>query len=269
MRFLSRIALSAYSVWFWALGFAWMTLVLVPAALARVFGWPWMRVPFVQRPMGLTPRLNGTRFRVTYDPGYDPTRVCVYAQNHVNLFDAHTACAVIRNPFCGMMNAWQMRVPIYGWLMWLTDGIPVPPRPLERARKLPAAFRERAARGISVLTFPEAHRTTDGRVHAFKRGVTQLAKDAGLPIVPIAVRGMFEIMQKGSPLVRPGGVVHVWVGPHLETEGLDKRQMQALTRAIETMIRTFVEDGVVPNPADDWPPAPRPEASADGPSVRG
>lgn len=249
------MALAVYSVWYWALGFSWMSLVLIPAAISRAFGWLWMRVPFVQRPMGLTPRLNGTRFRVVYDPGYRPEIPCAYAQNHVNLFDAHTACAVIRNPFCGLMNAWQMRVPIYGWLMWLTHGIPVPPRPLERARMLPRAFEDRAARGISILTFPEAHRTPDGKVHEFKRGVTQLARDAGLPIVPVAVRGMYDVMRKGSLLVRPGGVVHVWVGPHISTEGLDKRDMQRLTRAVEAMVRTFVEDGKVPDPAEYWPPA--------------
>ncbi len=256
MSSVSRAGLAVYSVAFWILGFAWMLLVLLIAVPIRALGLMSLRVPLVQRPMGLVPWLNFTRIHVERHPDLDPARPAVYAQNHVNLFDAHTACNAIPAPFCGLMNAWQLRVPVYGWLMSITDGIPVSPSPLARARELPGAFRARAARGLSILTFPEAHRTPDGRVHEFKRGVIQLARDADLPVVPVAVRGMFRVMRKGSWIVRPGGRVTIWVGPQIETRGLDKRQMQQLTRALGQMVADYVDTGEVPDPGDyDLPQA--------------
>lgn len=54
-----------------------------------------------------------------------------------------------------------------------------------------------------------------GTIRKIKRGVFMMARDAGYPVVPIAVQGNFEINQKGSKLFRPRGklmfmLVHKW-----------------------------------------------------------
>ena len=257
---IGRLALTIYSLWFWLVGFLWMGLVVLPAVAVQRVLWPraqhqyaWANVP-----MGVTPRLNFIRYRVVRDAAYDPDRPSVYAQNHVNLLDAHTACAALPRTFCGLMNAWQFYVPIYGWVMWLTHGIAVSPSPLERARELPRVFRQRAEMGLSILTFPEGHRTPDGEVHEFKRGVIQLARNAGLPVVPVAVRGMYRHMQKGSWLVRPFGVVQVWIGPQFETTGLrSAKDTGDLAKTLENLVREFVRTGVPPQVETDMAGAPR------------
>ncbi len=243
-----KLVLAAYSVVHWTLGFAWMTLFALPGSfLCWSFRRPRWQLHLSQKAMRVVPRLNFVTFRRTQHPDHCPQRASVYAFNHVNMYDASSACEAIHAPFCGLMNSWQFKIPIYGWIMWLTCGIPVASSPLERARTLPGLFRERAALGLSVLTFPEAHRTTTGNVQEFKRGITQLARDANLPIVPVAVRGMFRVMQKGSLIVRPFKRVQIWVGPQLETTDLSKGQMTRLTKAIEEMVRDFVDHGREPD----------------------
>jgi 1-acyl-sn-glycerol-3-phosphate acyltransferase len=62
--------------------------------------------------------------QVTYDPTFDPNRRSVFGQNHVNLLDAFIASKAIPHVFCGLMHKWQFKIPIYGWMMAVSKGIP-------------------------------------------------------------------------------------------------------------------------------------------------
>jgi 1-acyl-sn-glycerol-3-phosphate acyltransferase len=76
------------------------------------------------------------------------------------------------------------------------------------------ALRERVAaevaQGHSILAFPEGTRTRTGRVGPFRRGMFFVARDLGLPVVPVAVVGASTLMRKGDWRLRPADlVVHV------------------------------------------------------------
>lgn len=78
--------------------------------------------------------------------------------------------------------------------------------PLPRA----AGFRESFAyagesvdRGYSVLVFPEGHHTTDGKLRTFQAGIGILAKNLGVPVVPMRIDGLFEVKKSGKRFARP------------------------------------------------------------------
>lgn len=184
--------------------------------------------------------LNVTKsdLRIQYHPDFDRSRPTVFCQNHVNILDAFTACASIPQPFVGLMLAWHFKIPGYGWMMKATHGIPVH-KGARRTELLCEAARERAADGLSILTFPEGHRTLDGNVQPFKRGVFFMARDSGLPVASIAVRGMFEINHKGSGIIRPGAV-DVFVGPQIETAHLDDDGVTQLAASLSDAMGAYV-----------------------------
>ena len=194
-------------------------------------------------------KLATIRLRVHYHKDFDPERRSVFAQNHVNLLDGHVASAAIPHAFSGLMNAWQFKIPIYGWLMSMSKGIPVRK---DRGRDkviddISAAARERKRIGMSVLTFPEGHRTLDGRVRAFRQGVFMMANNAEMPVVPIAVRGLYDANNKRTgwwffPFKR----VDVFVGPQFDCGGLDKAGVKQLAQAVHDYVAHCVEHG-------DWP----------------
>jgi long-chain acyl-CoA synthetase len=73
-----------------------------------------------------------------------------------------------------------------------------------------AGFRESFAyagelvdRGDSVLVFPEGRHTTDGKMLPFRSGIGLLANNLGIPIVPMRIRGLFELKQAGKKFARP------------------------------------------------------------------
>lgn len=60
--------------------------------------------------------------------------------------------------------------------------------------------------GHSILIFPEGTRSKGEGLQEFKSGFMRIARDAGVPIVPIAINGTAEIMEKNNSQVRPGSI---------------------------------------------------------------
>jgi 1-acyl-sn-glycerol-3-phosphate acyltransferase len=59
---------------------------------------------------------------------------------------------------------------------------------------------------VSVLFFPEGTRTLDGRLGPFKKGGFAMARQLGLPILPVSLSGSWEILPKGCLVPRPGTI---------------------------------------------------------------
>ncbi len=244
MQRVGRLGLVLFSALAWPIAFLWMAVAVALVILPSALGVPWRHChrlgAGVFRHVLL---LTGNRIRVERDPRLDPARSAVYCQNHVNLLDAHVAMTAIPSPFCGVMNAWQFRIPVYGWAMSLSRGIPID-RTLSREEKVAHLAREAALRreeGLSIVVFPEAHRTRDGTVGGFRLGVFEMARAAGLPVVPVAVRGSRAINRKGTLLLSPGHLVEVRVGAPRETGALDDAALARLAEDLRAEIAGFVE----------------------------
>ena len=226
----------------WLLSAVWTTAILVSIAPCLIFV-PFERVQVLwgHPMMGWVVNFAFGRFRVHEDPLYQRDRTVVFVQNHVSMLDGYIACGVIRTPLCGLENAAHLRVPGYGWMMRAANAIGVE-RGAGRYRKIASAMKERASRGISILTFPEGHRTLDGNVAPFRLGVFRMARDAGLPIVPVAVRGAFRLLPKGAITARPA-TLDVYIGPPIETAGLTDEQLPELADRVREVVAAWVERG--------------------------
>jgi len=225
----------------WLVAMGWMAFVFLSSVPVMLF------IPFERfqlywpHPlMGWTVRVTFSRVRVHVDPRYRKG-VCVFVQNHVSMLDAAISAATIRVPLCGLENASHLRVPAYGWLLRAANAIPVA-RGQGRYGEIAEACRERASRGISILAFPEGHRTLDGKLRPFRRGAFAIARDAGLPVVPIAVRGAFRMLPKGAITFRPT-TLDIYVAPAIETAGLDDEALDVLIDRVATVIDAWVERG--------------------------
>ncbi|MDP3718072.1 MAG: AMP-binding protein [Acidobacteriota bacterium] len=54
--------------------------------------------------------------------------------------------------------------------------------------------------GKVLVLFPEGERSIDGTVKKFKKGAPILAQHLGVPIVPVAIKGVYEIWPRNRPL---------------------------------------------------------------------
>jgi 1-acyl-sn-glycerol-3-phosphate acyltransferase len=229
-----------FSLAAWVLSIVWMILLFISLLPLWAFR-PFEKIQLLwAHPMlGWPVYFTFSRFRREEDPRYDRKRVVMFVQNHVSMFDGVIACASIRVPLCGLENAAHLKVPGYGWLLRGANAVPVE-KGARRYVQLAEAIKERAARGISIVTFPEAHRTLDGKVQPFRRGVFRMARDAGIPIVPLGVRGAFRMLPKGALTMRPANL-EVYVAPPIETEGLSDQQLVEVMDRAHQVLTAWVE----------------------------
>ncbi|MCE5224568.1 MAG: 1-acyl-sn-glycerol-3-phosphate acyltransferase, partial [Porphyromonadaceae bacterium] len=143
-----------------------------------------------------------------------------------------------------MAKAELFRIPIFGRAMRGARYISI-----ERSDRA-AAFgslqqaAEKIRQGASILIFPEGTRSLDGSLKAFKKGGFVMAVGTGAPIVPVAVRGTYDIMPKHGMLIRPRPVV-VDIGEPIATQGLALDSKEALMDGVRSAIRLGLAVGDV------------------------
>jgi 1-acyl-sn-glycerol-3-phosphate acyltransferase len=237
-----------FGLWVWSICFVTMMLGATLAFLVLPV------IPFRKShkwagggALGLCVHYTFNRFRIIYDPDLDRDRYSLYLQNHISLMDGHLACRVIPHSFCGLHNHWHFRVPGYGWIMKLANGIPVYPHKSGRTAEITEAARDRINnKKISILAFPEGTRTTTGEVGEFKRGVFFMARDAGIPIVPLAVHNFYPVNHKGQFSFEIGHNVTIYLGKQIETAGLNDDEVRELAVRVRKLMADFVEHGRLP-----------------------
>jgi 1-acyl-sn-glycerol-3-phosphate acyltransferase len=73
-----------------------------------------------------------------------------------------------------------------------------------RSRRLRSLAAELVDDGWSLLLYPEGTRSEDGWMNPFRVGAAHLCVTKGLPVVPIAIRGSYAAMPRGSSWPKPG-----------------------------------------------------------------
>lgn len=170
--------------------------------------------------------LTGNRWRAVVDPAVDPDEQYIFAQNHTNHFD-HIAMYNATPHFKqGLELETHFKYPFYGWFMKARGTIPVPADREKRTEAVRRGMKGELDAGRSVLAFPEGTRTLNGRVGQFRRGVFFIARDLGVKVVPTTVTGMYDVMHKGSLLIRPGNQVTVYCDAPVDFAGLSDEEVE-------------------------------------------
>jgi 1-acyl-sn-glycerol-3-phosphate acyltransferase len=97
-----------------------------------------------------------------------------------------------------MTNDWVWKFPFYGAV-------------IRKAGYFPSSWglsvnsehiKKMVAEGYSVVIFPEGTRTSDGHIGRFHRGAFLAARELGMDILPLLIRGFYEALPKHDFLLR-------------------------------------------------------------------
>ena len=187
---------------------AWVETVLVVilgtpvVALIWLFTAPFDRGRYAAgrafRLVGVTAmRLNGLwRFR-TRGTLADPRRPYVVVANHESYADV----------FLISCFPWEMKwlskdtmfkIPCMGWMMQMAGDIKLVRGDRDSTINAIAQCRDRLAKRVSVMIFPEGTRSKTQEMLPFKDGAFRLAIESQAPVLPIAVAGTRNAMAKGT-----------------------------------------------------------------------
>jgi len=70
-------------------------------------------------------------------------------------------------------------------------------------------------KNYNILIFPEGQRTTNGEINPFKLGIGIIASNMKVPIIPIKIEGLFQILPIGSNFPKKRGKVNLKIGKAL------------------------------------------------------
>jgi long-chain acyl-CoA synthetase len=93
----------------------------------------------------------------------------------------------------------RLLAPVVYWLLYALFNV----FPLPSARGFRRSFAhagEAMDHGYSVLIFPEGTRSRVGRMNHFRPGIGLLAQQSRVPILPVALVGLYESTTTASPL---------------------------------------------------------------------
>jgi len=134
----------------------------------------------------------------------DPNQSYVFVANHQGAFDIFLVYGFLNQNIKWIQKESLRKIPLVGFASGKAGHVFVD-NSTAAAR---AATIERAKAeitdGISMVIFPEGARTLTGKMGRFKRGAYHIARDLGLPVVPLTLNGPYDVLKRNSRLIKPG-----------------------------------------------------------------
>jgi 1-acyl-sn-glycerol-3-phosphate acyltransferase len=156
---------------------------IVPEFLMRFLSWLMVRTLYKLRVRGVEDNVP--------DEG-----AALIVCNHVSYMDALILSATIPRPVRFVMYYKIFNIPVMRWIFRTAKAIPIA-SPKEDAALMQRAFDEvdaALAEGELVCIFPEGALTRDGEIAAFRSGVEKILARRPVPVVPMALKGMWASM---------------------------------------------------------------------------
>lgn len=157
----------------------------------------------------------------------DPNGSYVFVSNHVSYMDTPVVLGHIPLQFRFLAKKSLFSIPLLGYHLKRAGHIPVlRENPRAAIKAMSEAAKAIRDRGVSILIFPEGRRSLTG-LKPFKEGAAYIAIKAGVPVIPLCVKGTLEVLPMGSLNVRPGRVL-LRVGDPVPTSHLTLHQRAQL-----------------------------------------
>jgi 1-acyl-sn-glycerol-3-phosphate acyltransferase len=165
--------------------------------------------------------------------------VAVYAPNHTSYMDIPVVFAALPFQFriLAKKSLWQW--PFIGWYLERSGQMPIDiENPHATLASLGGAVKALRG-GMPLVVFPEGGRTADGELKPFLSGAAYMAIRAQVPLVPIALSGVYDLLPIHTRHFYPGRLT-VRVGEPIETKGMSVRQNGELTERLRVAIEEML-----------------------------
>jgi 1-acyl-sn-glycerol-3-phosphate acyltransferase len=158
-------------------------------------------------------RLSGVKVKVTGREHLDPNQAYVFVANHQSYLDAGSLFAFTGRRMGMVAKKELLKAPILGVAMGYVNVIAIDRSNRDRAVESLKIATERLRSGISFGVCPEGTRAQPGQMLPFKKGAFHMAVQAGVPIVPIALKHADVLMGRGTGEAWPGTIDMVMMQP--------------------------------------------------------
>lgn len=170
---------------------------------------------------------------------------CVFVSNHMSTMET-AILPVFVQPRKDVTFVVKESLMTYNWFKWILMARKAIVITRDNPRKdfniMMNEGMNRIERGMSVVVFPQGTRKTDFNAADFNSVGVKLAKKAGVPVIPIALRtdalGMGKIV-KDLGSIRPELPTHIRFGEPVRIEGVGKVEHARICKFIADNVRAW------------------------------
>ena len=163
--------------------------------LIRVIPILWARFNARVVPAGI--RVQGREY-------IDPNQSYVVVANHQSHIDIFAIYGWLGIDLRWVMKKELRNIPVFGYACEVMGQVIIDRSNPQQAMRSIEAAKDRISNGTSIMFFPEGTRSLDGELLPFKAGAFKFARELGLPILPVTIRGTHDILPSKTIRLQPG-----------------------------------------------------------------
>ena len=168
-----------------------------------------------------------------------PEETVLFVCNHEGNFDIPSLIAHIPKPFAFMSKVEVKKLPIIKDWMEAMNCVFVDRTNRRSSMRSITDMVSTLKAGHSMIIFPEGTRSKGTEVQEFKSGCVRIAKEAKIPIVPIAIAGTSDIMENNQNKIKPAHVF-ITVLPAISIETIQELSSKELIAQVQQKIAVEV-----------------------------
>jgi 1-acyl-sn-glycerol-3-phosphate acyltransferase len=181
-------------------------------------------------------RLSGVRVQVRGLDLLDPKQTYVFVSNHRSYLDT-AAMFIYTGRRIGLLAKKELlKVPVLGVGMGFVNVMAIDRTNRESAIRTTEAAAKRIQSGVSFAVFVEGTRAKPGELLPFKKGAFYMARQAGVPVVPVAIKNSDVLMGKGTGEARSGTLEMVFLPPVPTVDRTTDEDIERLISTVRTSI---------------------------------
>ncbi len=166
--------------------------------------------------------------------------VAVYASNHTSYMDTPVIFAALPFQFRILAKKELWPIAFIGWYLDRSGQIPIDTANPHASMSSLGVGVKALRGGTSLFVFPEGGRTETGQLKPFLSGAAYLAIRAQVPLVPIALTGVYDLLPIHTRHFYPGELA-LSVGEPIETKGMTPRQTEELSARLRCAIGELLQ----------------------------
>lgn len=180
-------------------------------------------------------KMTGSKITVTGQENIPESGAVVFVGNHQGNFDIPIMLGFINKPKAFISKIEVKKLPLVSTWMKYMNCVFIDRKDIRQSVDAINKGVNYIKKGYSFVIFPEGTRSKGNQIGDFKAGSFKLALKAGVPIIPVTIKGSYKIMEQNGFMIKPASV-EVIISHPVQTSNISKDEAKNLDETIKHII---------------------------------
>jgi len=167
---------------------------------------------------------------------FDPKRFYIIMSNHESHYDIPLLFLCFSRSIRMLTKKELFRIPLFGRAMTKNEFISIDRNSGEQALRDLERAKEKMKSGILLWVAPEGTRSRNGKIGPFKKGGFMVALQTGAIIIPVGIRGTYEILPPATWNFTLNQQAEVHIGQPIDASQFNLKQREELMQLVNRTI---------------------------------